>query len=237
MYLVTLTIAPALLSAAIYLCLARIVIVYGTHLSRLSPRTYTFVFCTCDLISLVLQAVGGAIASTANTQSDSDLGKNIMLAGLAFQVFSLLLFCVLGSEFAYRVWTHRGTWNPRYVSLVETRLFKSFLVGLVIATVTILARCIYRCIELSGGFNGTLFVNDEAVFMVMEGLMIIIACFCLTFLHPAVCFQGVWHQATFSFRKSKAARDIKLESMPYDEESQMSRDRFLSSQENQYSGR
>jgi hypothetical protein len=75
----------------IYLCLARIVIVHGEDLSRFKPRTYTIVFCTCDFICLVLQAAGGAIASTANTASSSNLGKNIMLAGLIFQGMYILL--------------------------------------------------------------------------------------------------------------------------------------------------
>jgi hypothetical protein len=47
-YLVMLTIAPAFLSAAIYLCLARIVVVYGEERSRFRPRTYTILFCSCD---------------------------------------------------------------------------------------------------------------------------------------------------------------------------------------------
>jgi hypothetical protein len=219
MYLVTLTIAPALLTAAIYLCLARIVTVYGAHLSFFKPRTYTLVFCGCDLVSLVLQALGGALASTANTQKDSELGKNIMLAGLGFQVFSLILFALCAGEFALRVWKHQGTWNPRYLDLVHSRLFKSFLVGLFVACITIFARSVYRCVELSGGFNGTLFVSDEALFMVLEGVMIIIACLCLTLLHPAVCFQGAWHEANFVFRTSKDRSNSK-DRMISDEESQ-----------------
>ena len=69
MYLVTLTIAPAFLSAAIYLCLARIVVVYGEERSRFRPRTYTILFCSCDFLALLLQAIGGAIASIATTVS------------------------------------------------------------------------------------------------------------------------------------------------------------------------
>jgi hypothetical protein len=69
MYLVTLTIAPAFLSAAVYLCLARIVVVYGEERSRFQPRTYTIMFCSCDFLALLLQAAGGAIASIANTAS------------------------------------------------------------------------------------------------------------------------------------------------------------------------
>lgn len=68
-YLVTLTIAPAFLSAAIYLCLVRIVVVYGEKRSRFRPRTYTVLFCSCDFLALLLQAIGGAIASIVNTAS------------------------------------------------------------------------------------------------------------------------------------------------------------------------
>jgi hypothetical protein len=209
-YLVTLTIAPAFLSASIYLCLSRIVIVYGEHLSHFKPRTYTIVFCSCDFISLILQAVGGGIASTGNTISAKDIGKYIMLAGLAFQVFSLILFSCAATLFAFQVWNGNGLKNERYLPLVQSRLFKAFLIGLAVATVTIFARSVYRCVELSGGFTGALFVNDEAVFMVMEGLMIIIACSCLTFLHPAVCFQGSWHEASFKFNGNDEKAGEKL---------------------------
>jgi hypothetical protein len=210
MYLITLTIAPAFLSAAIYLCLSRIVILYGAHLSRFKPRTYTIVFCTCDFISLVLQAAGGGIASSADTPSLQDIGKDIMLAGLSFQVCSLILFTICGIDFAFCVRNGKGNWNKKHLPLVNSCLFKSFLVGLVVATVTIFARSVYRCVELSGGFNGTLFVNDEILFIVMEGVMIAIACCCLTFLHPAVCFQGAWHKASFSFRTRMYSGEAKV---------------------------
>lgn len=223
-YLVTLTIAPALLTAAIYLCLARIITVYGEHLSFFKPRTYTIVFCGCDLISLVLQALGGAIASTANTRSGSDLGKNIMIAGLGFQVFSLILFSLCAGEFALRAYRARGTWNPRYHELVSSRLFKAFLYGLVVAVVTIFVRSLYRCVELSGGFNGQLFRSDEAVFMILEGVMVILACSCLTFLHPAVCFQGVWHEANFSFRTKKGSEKLNTSQLSNEEAGYSSRD-------------
>ncbi|KAL8668303.1 MAG: hypothetical protein Q9168_007061, partial [Polycauliona sp. 1 TL-2023] len=68
-YLVTLTIAPCFLTAAIYLCLSRIILTYGAHLARFRPRTYTLIFICCDVFSLVLQAVGGGIADTADTKS------------------------------------------------------------------------------------------------------------------------------------------------------------------------
>lgn len=198
-YLVCLTIAPAFLSAAVYLCLSRIVIVYGTHLSWFRPRTYTIVFCSCDFVSLLLQAIGGGIAASTKNHSLLDAGKNIMLAGLAFQIFSIILFAIAAGWFAYRVWSQQNSWNTRYLSLIQSRLFKAFLAGLVLATLAIFIRSVYRCVELSGGFTGPLFTKDEALFMVLEGVMIVFAGAFLTFLHPGISFQGSWREVNKAF--------------------------------------
>jgi len=145
-----------------------------------------------------------------------------MLAGLIFQVVSLTLFAVCSAEFGYRVWKQQSNWNPRYSQLVHSRLFKCFLVGLFVATLTIFARSVYRCAELAGGFNGTLFTSDEALFMVLEGAMIVIATTCLTVFHPAVSFQGAWHEANFALRTRKNGSEKVEMTTSADEESQMS---------------
>jgi len=203
MYLICLTIAPAFLSASIYLCLARIVVVYGEGLSRIRPRTYTILFITCDFISLVLQAAGGGLAATANTKSADWEGIHIMIAGLAFQVASLALFLLLCAEFAWRV--HRaGSWtDPSFASLRSTFKWKGFLVALFIATITIFARSIFRVAELAGGFHGKL-ANEEIPFMILEGAMIVIACLFLTAFHPGFVFgKDNWHRANFQVRSKK----------------------------------
>ncbi|KAK5000566.1 phospholipid-translocating ATPase rsb1 [Elasticomyces elasticus] len=68
-YLVGLTIGPAFFSAAIYLCLARIIAIYGIGLSVLKPRTITCIFIASNFLSLCLQAAAGALASIANTEA------------------------------------------------------------------------------------------------------------------------------------------------------------------------
>ncbi|KAF8860528.1 putative RTA1 domain protein [Acephala macrosclerotiorum] len=197
-YLVSLTISPAFLSAAIYLCLARIVVVYGEHLSRFKPRTYTLIFCGCDIFSLVLQAAGGGIASGAMTPSQDQLGINVMLAGLSVQVASLFLFACMCAEFANHLRRNPNSWNTQHTQLYNGKVFKSFLIGLCVATLTIFIRSAFRVAELSGGFHGPL-ANNQVSFMVLEGAMVVTAASCLTLLHPGLCFQGFWHAANFSF--------------------------------------
>jgi len=129
MYLVPLTIAPAFLTAGIYLCLGRIAVLYskeGVEVSRLKPRTYTVIFVTCDFISLLLQALGGAIASKADTKTLEDTGINIMIAGLAFQVASMALFMVFAGEVGWRIIKSGKTKGE---DTTGTTLFKRFLIG------------------------------------------------------------------------------------------------------------
>ncbi|EED20880.1 sphingoid long-chain base transporter, putative [Talaromyces stipitatus ATCC 10500] len=103
MYIISLTIAPAFLSAAIYLSLARIVSVYSIELTRIKQRGYTLIFVTCDIFSLLLQAAGGAI-TTSNDNSTVQAGINIMIAGLSTQVASLTLYLGICLDFAFRVY-------------------------------------------------------------------------------------------------------------------------------------
>ena len=48
--------------------------------------------------------------------------------------------------------------------------------------------------ELQHGFNGAL-ANDEVMFMVLEGAMIITACIALTAVHPGMIFREAWSMA------------------------------------------
>ena len=128
-YLIGLTIGPAFLTSAIYLCLGRIITIYAVELSWLKPRTITFLFVGCDFVSLLLQAVGGAMASIANTASGTQVGVNVMIAGLASQVASLVVFAAICIHFACRVFKNPAKLNPYYDTLRSTRRFKGMLYG------------------------------------------------------------------------------------------------------------
>ena len=218
--LVTLTIAPAFLAASIYLCLGRLVQVYGANISRFSSRFYTFTFITCDFFSLLLQAVGGALAATDSKTDPTDVGVNIMIAGLAFQVVSLALFMFLSLEFAYRAFKAReADLNFDFFKLRQSKMFRLLPYALALATVTIFIRCAFRVAELQDGFSGDL-ANDEPMFMGFEGPMIIVAVVAMTFVHPGIAFGTAanWQAASFPWKQSRKAKraaeaETKLPSM------------------------
>lgn len=74
----------------------------NTHSSL--QKKITLIFISSDFIALILQSTGGGIADNANVHSVPNEGTHIMVAGLAFQVLSLVCFVVLSGEFLFRVY-------------------------------------------------------------------------------------------------------------------------------------
>ncbi|KAI1622817.1 putative RTA1 domain protein [Exophiala viscosa] len=204
-YLVGLTIAPAFYSGAIYLCLARIIAVYGTSVSLLSPRAITTIFIGCDFLSLLLQAAGGAVTSLAISESLTQTGINIMIAGLSTQVVSTTAFCCICLQMMFQVVKQPGSVNPNSLSLRITLRFRFFLWALAIATVAILVRCSFRVAELSKGFGSNI-ANNEVEFMVLDGAMMSIAVIVLTLGHPGPALGHMWQQGNFKLCGSRKSR-------------------------------
>ncbi|KAH8146931.1 uncharacterized protein LAJ45_09011 [Morchella importuna] len=183
-----LTFAPAFFAAGIYLCLSRIVIIFGADISRIPPKAYTWLFVTCDFISLVLQAAGGGIASVTSQDGESPtLGTNIMITGLAFQVFTLAMFMILCAEYALRVVRRKGSLDPTHAKLRASRKFRGFLCALALSTTFIMIRSVYRVIEMAQGWSGAL-MADETLFFILEGVMVVCAVGALNVFHPGWCF-------------------------------------------------
>lgn len=86
--IVCLILAPSFLAAGIYLTLKHIIMHLGPEYSRLRPKYYTWIFISCDALSIVIQAVGGGIAASSDG-SGADTGGDIMVVGIAIQVATM----------------------------------------------------------------------------------------------------------------------------------------------------
>ena len=208
--IVTLTIAPAFMAAALYFTLSRIVLTFGSANSRLPALWYPRVFIPCDVISLLLQAGGGGAASVASHQNKSiTAGDNIMVAGLAFQVFTLAVFIALALDFAFHTWSRMralgatDALDPAHAKLRQSFKFKGFLVALAFATLCIFTRCVYRVAELSEGWNGHL-IETQKYFIGLEGAIVGAAVLALNAFHPGLCFrEGYEERGRWGFGKKK----------------------------------
>ncbi|KAI4114890.1 MAG: hypothetical protein LQ338_007941 [Usnochroma carphineum] len=93
--------------------------------ARFQPRLYYWIFIPCDILSLILQAIGGALSSTSS--GGSKTAVDVSIAGLSFQVFTLCVFIALAFEYAYR-W-----FRARRAIQQPTPLSRSFKVMVLVA--------------------------------------------------------------------------------------------------------
>lgn len=129
-------------------------------LSRLKPQIIYWNFIPCDIISLILQAVGGAFSCVGSNKNDIQVGVDISLAGLIFRVVTLVIFCILFADYLLTC-KRSSIWNE-----IE-KLVKIFLAWLFCSILLISLRCVYRIVELHEGYFSEMF-RDEPFFIALE---------------------------------------------------------------------
>ena len=103
------------------------------------------------------------------------------MAGLVLQVVILFSFVVCFADYMIR-----------YVRSDRTAHFswrlKAFFIGLATSIVLILTRCAYRVAELKDGYEGDM-IKEEIPFIVLEGVLIVLATLALCFGHPGLVMK------------------------------------------------
>ncbi|KAG5994920.1 hypothetical protein E4U54_003001 [Claviceps lovelessii] len=176
--IVCLTIAPVFYTASIYVTLSKTILDFAPELSRFNPIFFYWIFIPFDVVCLALQAAGGALST--NSTGEDRTGVDISMAGLALQVIVLTAFAACFADYMVRYVRSDGARK-------FDRRLRSFFGGLVTATLLILARCAYRVAELKDGYDGHL-IHEEAPFIVLEGVLIVLAAVALCFGHPGLVF-------------------------------------------------
>ncbi|KAF2767283.1 RTA1-domain-containing protein [Teratosphaeria nubilosa] len=188
-----LILSPSFLAAGIYLTLKHLVIYFGPEMSRIRPALYTWIFISCDAVSIIAQAAGGGVAS-AETVTLVNVGDDIMIAGIAFQVATMFVCLCLAIDFGVQVFRKHGHRAARRAELDEAialpKSFRFYAICCAIAFLTIFIRCIYRIPEMSGGW-GSAAQHNEVEFMVLDGGTVAIAAILLTVAHPGIFFPAI----------------------------------------------
>lgn len=154
-------------------------------------------FIPCDIFSLLLQLIGGVLGAVGLDEEELEpilQGTDILTAGLAWQVFSLLCFLVACADLFFRIRRRRRqlgdaaalSQDAHAVAVRSSPLFLGFQVAILLATLLIFWRCIYRLVELNDGFWGPV-TFEQNLFVGFEGILIVIATSALAIMHPAFC--------------------------------------------------
>jgi hypothetical protein len=227
---VRLIIAPVFFSAFDYIILGVAIRKLGPKYSVLRPSWYLIIFLTADMISLVLQAVGGGrAASTADEGEPTDSATDIMVAGIIFQLIVMVVFVILGMDFIVRVTTGKSyafrerqiaakalkprrrdseksdrtvavdPANPTRASSDDAipkpmvsedvnskenvNRWWIMLAGCFISSLAIIIRGVFRSIELSDGWKGSIATN-EMLTNGLDGIPMVIAVGIFNIINP-----------------------------------------------------
>ena len=181
MQITTLVIAPVFFAAACYLVLGQLIMRHGAQYSLLRPRLYLWIFCTGDVIALLVQAAGAGIASHEfnELKGDTTRGTHIVLGGLAFQLLSMSAFIICFAVYLFR---SHGSPTPRAETLVVFATITSIVV--------IYIRCVYRTAQLAQGWTGYL-SRHEGFFVGLDAAMMVIAVAVYNIFDPASLLQSM----------------------------------------------
>lgn len=185
--------APVLFSGAIYTVISVLINRTDRKYAPLPPKTILWIFIVCDVVATVVQVAGAALIGVAESnRRDPTTANNILLAGLAFQVFAFFIFLALMSVFLFRARRHIG--SPRSIrdkreSNEQNVIPATFLVAFLIATIMIYLRTCFRLAETAQGLGGSLSTN-EVYFGCLEFAPVVIAVYIFIAWHPGRCLPS-----------------------------------------------
>ncbi|CAN8097136.1 unnamed protein product [Discula destructiva] len=207
---VCLTTAPVFYCAAIYVVSAKSIETFAPALSCFRPSLLYWIFIPSDVLSLVLQGAGGAFS--AMSSGISNIGVNIVLAGLALQAATLALFCAICAKWVVRYHRSGLAKQQAAASTRDGRTGMSFGTRLALfaafealAAIMILARCAFRVGELRDGYAGPL-VKQEDLFIGLEGVLIVVAALALCVGHPGLVFDAAHMEKDYAAASSVECR-------------------------------
>jgi hypothetical protein len=106
-----------------------------------------------------------AIAYEQNPPKDTANGTHIMVAGILFQLASILVFVSLFVVVIFRTLRTKG-------QFLTHRRVQWIIAAMVLSVVLIVTRSIYRTIELLQGWSGYL-ITTQRYFIVLDGAVMV----------------------------------------------------------------
>ncbi|GAA5867719.1 hypothetical protein JCM3774_003390 [Rhodotorula dairenensis] len=175
MQICCLVIAPTFYSASLYWAAGLAIAHVAPDKSFFSGKAFKAFFITADVVSLVVQAVGGGMAGSAvGTDPDQvKTGSNIMLAGIVIQLVVMVVYVAL-----MVIWTVRA---KEQIKLAGRRL-QWMLGAMLAASLGIIIRGCYRTPELSEGFDG--WIATQQIWMLFDAVPVAFSSFVLNVIHP-----------------------------------------------------
>ncbi|KAG9248908.1 hypothetical protein BJ878DRAFT_558376, partial [Calycina marina] len=118
---------------------------------------YAWIFIVCDIISILVQAVGACITAWGNVVK---FRNDLMIVGLFTQVLVILFFAILAGEYAYRAHKFRARLDTATRELRHSLKLLRFIFAVSLSFTCIMIRCTSRVAEMSRGWANPLMRNQ-----------------------------------------------------------------------------
>lgn len=179
-----LLLAPILFAASLYMTLGRVIrAVDGERYSIIRSKWITAIFVTGDVVSFMIQGGGAGMLVKADSASSHNLGQNIIIAGLIFQILIFGIFCATSLSFHLR-FSKVGA-----VDCYSGIPWRSVINMLYVASALITVRNVFRVVEYATGQKGYLLTNEWCVY-VFDGALMFLAMLCFAAKYPSRLFPG-----------------------------------------------
>ncbi|KAL6401161.1 rta1 domain-containing protein [Ilyonectria robusta] len=177
-----LLVAPALVAASIYMVFGRLrLFLRASSLSPIKPTRMTKIFVAGDVISFLIQCMGGGLLSK---QKSFDTGKMVILIGLAAQIVFFGLFTLAAVVFHLRIIDRPLQLLPVEDSGKFFKGWRGVMVVLYVSSGLVLVRSLYRLVEYTTDRDGPL-GSHEAYFYMLDSVLMLGAVAIIAILHPA----------------------------------------------------
>ncbi|KXX74504.1 Protein RTA1 [Madurella mycetomatis] len=196
--------APLWINAFAYMTFARMVHYWHPErkIAGLRATAIAKWFVLADILSFIVQGVGGIMASPDASANIIRIGLNIYLAGMGLQQFFIITF--LGLMVAFQRRCTRA--SVEYSAVDEKRSWKPLLFALYGVLVCITVRIIFRLAEFAGGVtpDNPIPFHEEYIYA-LDCFPMMVASLILVIYHPGRYLVGPDSEFPRLSRKEKKA--------------------------------
>ncbi|KAM0350152.1 hypothetical protein ACHAPU_003316 [Fusarium lateritium] len=191
-------------NAYAYMTLGRMVYYFtpSHSLIGMPAATLAAIFVGLDIISFIIQLIGGSMAGPGSPPDEQMKAVHIYMGGIGLQEFFILIFVVLCVLFQKKMREMR----QQDVKAFFTSDWGMLLCTLYFSLTMISVRIIYRLIEFSGGMGqDNALVTHEIYFYILEAAPMFLALLAFNIVHPGRIMTGPHSgmPGLFSLIKSK----------------------------------
>ncbi|KAI9147520.1 putative lipid transporter atnI [Paramyrothecium foliicola] len=191
MFQIFILLAPLWINAFAYMTLGRMIHFFHPSQSLLGLKAPTIaaLFVVLDILSFIVQLVGGGSAGPSSPPEQQRRGLNIYMAGISVQEVFVVIFMLLCIAFQQQM-ISRTADTGRLGGFVGTRWGP--LLGMLLLSLTLITiRIIYRLVEFSGGLaHESPLRTQEAYFYALEAVPMFIAILVFNIVHPGRVING-----------------------------------------------